>query len=93
MSKALVSLTLLTFIFSSQAFSAEKNHPCKNIRSACEAAGFTKGAHKEKKGLVLDCLKPIMAGTAVEGVSINPSDIGECKKMQEKREKRKVKKK
>ena len=45
----------------------EKNHPCKEIAKACEAAGFKKGDHKDKKGLWKDCVDPILEGTAVPG--------------------------
>jgi hypothetical protein len=91
MLKVFSSLMLISFLFNSQAFSEEKNHPCKNIKAACEAAGFTKGDHKNKKGLFVDCIKPVMAGSTVEGVSINPSDIGACKEMKAKREAKKKK--
>jgi hypothetical protein len=74
-------LLLLSMIISSQLFSEEKaeNHPCKNIKAACEAAGFTKGDHKNKKGLAMDCMKPIMEGQSVAGVTIAAGDVEACK--------------
>jgi len=38
--------------------------PCQQIRQACLNAGFVEGAAKQGNGLVLDCLGPIMKGTA-----------------------------
>lgn len=59
-----------------QSFAAD--HPCKQIVKACEAAGFVKGGHKEKKGLWVDCVKPVKAGQSVTGVSVDPSVVQAC---------------
>ncbi len=68
------------------------NHPCKEIKSACEAAGFVKGGHKEKKGLHMDCMKKIMNGESVEGVSVDSAKVSACKEKKEKRHEHKSKK-
>ena len=75
------SFLLITIIFSSKSFSEEKvkTHPCKNIKAACSAAGFTKGGHNDKKGLISDCMKPIMEGQSIAGVTIAAGDIEACK--------------
>jgi hypothetical protein len=53
------------------------DHPCKKIAEACEAAGFTKGG-ASGKGLMKDCLKPIMSGQSVQGVAVSPADVSAC---------------
>lgn len=59
------------------------NHPCKEIKAACESAGFTKGGHKEKKGLFVDCMKKVMNGESVEGVSVDAGKVAACKEKKE----------
>lgn len=56
----------------------EGSQPCKTIKAACESAGFIKGGHKEKKGLIQDCMKPILAGNAVAGVTVNSDEVTAC---------------
>ncbi|MEI6398344.1 MAG: hypothetical protein WCO71_06220 [Pseudomonadota bacterium] len=56
-----------------------KNHPCKAIEAACVAAGFKKGDHKDKKGLWVDCVKPIMDGSTVAGVTVPADAVAACK--------------
>ena len=58
---------------------AKGDHPCKEVKQACEAAGFTKGGHKEKKGLHIDCMKKIMNGESVEGVNVDAAKVASCK--------------
>ncbi|MBI1861458.1 MAG: hypothetical protein HYR96_11130 [Deltaproteobacteria bacterium] len=57
-----------------------QNHPCKKIRAACEAAGFTKGGHKSSsKGLWADCIKPTMDNRTPAGVTVAAVDVVACK--------------
>jgi len=42
----------------------QKEGPCKQIEDACTKAGFVKGEAKEGYGLWVDCIDPIMRGTA-----------------------------
>lgn len=42
----------------------DKEGPCKQIKEACEKAGFVKGQAKEGTGLWVDCIDPIMKGSA-----------------------------
>jgi hypothetical protein len=74
-------ITALAFLGSISAFAqgGESMKPCNQIRSACEAAGFIKGGHKEKKGLFKDCLDPILEGQSVVGVSIGADVVTACK--------------
>ena len=43
---------------------AEKEGPCKEIKEACLHAGFVAGESNEGYGLGIDCINPIMTGTA-----------------------------
>ena len=72
-----------------QAAEGHKEGPCRKIKEACEAAGFMPKGHKQKKGLMADCMKPIIEGGTVEGVTVSPEDVQACK---EKRDARKAKK-
>jgi hypothetical protein len=69
---------------------AEDGGPCRKIREACEAAGFTKGGHKkgEGKGLFVDCMKKIADGETVPGVTVAAEDVAACKEKKGKRKER-----
>jgi len=54
------------------------DHPCKAIEEACKKAGFVRGEAKEGKGLFKNCMKPLMEGQAVAGVSVPPAEIQAC---------------
>ena len=82
-------LSLAFFLSLSLHAEESKNHPCEKIKTACESAGFVKGDHKEKKGLYIDCMKPLLEGQSVAGVTITSEDVSACK---EKRAKHKEKK-
>lgn len=53
--------------------------PCMAIRTACQAAGFVVGDVKSGKGLMENCMKPIINGQTVNGVTVNQADIDACK--------------
>lgn len=61
-----------------------KPHPCLKIESACETAGFVAGGAKDKKGLVKDCMRPLMEGRSVAAVTVDNNDIQACKAMKNK---------
>jgi len=50
----------------------EPQHPCRQIRAACEAAGFVHGKGKEGYGLSRDCIRPITLGTAQRPKATKP---------------------
>lgn len=80
-------VALLFIVSSSFAFSAfAEEGPCKQIKSACEAGGFIKGAHKKDgKGLFKDCMKKVLDGESVPGVTVPAEEIAACKVKKEKR--------
>lgn len=61
------------------AFAQKGEHPCQQIKSACESAGFVKGDHKEKKGLYKDCMQPVLQGQSVAGVNVGADVVAACK--------------
>lgn len=56
--------------------STTENNPCQKIEMACKAGGFMLG--NDDKGLVKDCMEPIMAGKTVEGVKVEAADVTAC---------------
>lgn len=72
-------IAAMIILSSVSAFAQKGDHPCQQIKAACESAGFVKGEHKEKKGLFKDCMQPIMAGQSVAGVSVGTDVISACK--------------
>jgi hypothetical protein len=79
-------LSVLVLASSLVAFSASAGTtPCKDIKSACEAGGFTKGGHKkDNKGLYKDCMQKVMAGETVPGVTVTADQVTACKAKKEK---------
>ena len=70
----------LVILGSANAFAnMGKDHPCQKVKAACEAAGFKKGDHKDKKGLWKDCVDPVMNGKSVAGVTVSSEDVSACK--------------
>ncbi|HEX7672574.1 MAG TPA: hypothetical protein VF412_00315 [Bdellovibrio sp.] len=77
--KSLIATMIVLGSVSAFAQGAPKgDHPCKQILSACESAGFVKGEHKEKKGLYKDCMQPVLAGQSVAGVTVGSDVIAAC---------------
>ena len=65
MHKMIVALSFVAM--ASTGFAEEKHEnegPCKEIKEVCAKAGFVKGEAKEGYGLWVDCIDPIMKGTA-----------------------------
>jgi len=60
----------LGIVVAPQSVSARQ--PCARIRDACLAAGFTQGGARQGTGLQVDCVRPIMEGTAQPGKASNP---------------------
>ncbi|WP_413557042.1 hypothetical protein [Bdellovibrio sp. HCB209] len=78
MKSVIIALTLLGSV-SAFAQGAPKEHPCNQVKAACEGAGFKKGEQKDGKGLWKDCIDPIMKGKPVAGVTLTKEAIDACK--------------
>jgi hypothetical protein len=50
--------------------------PCHVIATSCKAAGYAR--HAKDKNLRRDCMKPILSGQSVEGVTVQPADVQAC---------------
>ncbi len=84
---------ILSLVLSFATAQAKKSEgPCKKLAAACKSAGFSKGGHKAGgKGLALDCMKPLLEGQAVAGVSVDAADVDACKAKKAERAARKNK--
>jgi len=69
----------------SQADAAEKHpkSPCQQIEQACKSAGFVYGDSKQGKGIMHDCVNPIMQSKPAPGPtalpSVDPGLVSACK--------------
>ncbi len=82
----MMSLLLIVLLAFNLSAAEKKVNSWKKIETACKSAGFVKGAHKKDgKGLYEDCLKPVVEGKMIEGVTVEASDIEACKAKHEKR--------
>lgn len=52
--------------------------PCRAIAEACRAAGFERRGAPDK-GFWKDCMKPIMLGQTVAGVTLDPATVKACR--------------
>ena len=87
----LVSLSLFSLSWAKEG-KERGDGPCRKIKKACKDAGFIKGDHKKTgKGLFVDCMKPLMNGENVSGVSVDSQDLSACKERKEARKERKNK--
>jgi hypothetical protein len=74
----IIAASLLTFNLCSVSF-ADDAHPCKNLETACKAAGFYKGGSGSGKGLYKDCVEAVANGKTIEGINVAKEDIASCK--------------
>ena len=82
----MMSLLLITLLVFNVNAAEKKANGCKAIEAACKSAGYVKGDHKKNgKGLFEDCLKPVVEGKSIEGVTVEASVIESCKARHEKR--------
>lgn len=76
--------TLASVVYSQEkpaakpAMGAGKPSPCNAVMSACRAAGYTQGGHKDGKGIHADCVGKLFRGETVAGVSVTKEQIKEC---------------
>ena len=52
--------------------------PCMMIAKACMAAGYVRQGNMGKR-FWMDCMKPILMGKTVAGVSMNAQDVSACR--------------
>src|SRR6266849_5821626 len=67
------------------AHAAQAAGPCRQIVAACQEAGFTQGGARTGDGIQVDCVRPIMQGTAQPRRAtkplpqIDPQIVAACK--------------
>lgn len=85
----ILGLGLLASVFASDVYGQGKTTlptptpeikpgPCYAVMSACRAAGYTQGGHKNGKGIHADCVGKLFRGETVAGVSVTKDQIKEC---------------
>lgn len=52
--------------------------PCKPIVKSCLDAGY-KQKNEESKQFWQDCMKPVLMGKSVDGVTVNAKDVKACR--------------
>lgn len=71
---------LFAFLVMTGFSAATWANPCSNIAQSCKKAGFYKGGNKVGKGLIMDCVMPIVMGSkALPGTSFSTAEKSACK--------------
>jgi hypothetical protein len=71
-----ISFSSLPVLANMMADDADNN--CKTVAKACMAAGFQKGEDSTKK-FWQDCMKPVLMGKPVQGVTVDPKVAEACR--------------
>jgi hypothetical protein len=83
MRKFYLVFTLAAFALSQPIFAKDSSDSdsdkssCKTIAKACVDAGFAKG--KEGKKFWKECMKPIILGQSVKGVTVDDATVKSCR--------------
>lgn len=77
--KKLFFMALVGILTTSSYAETSKKMSCMKIEEACRQAGYSRGHSKEHKNIQKDCMKPILGGKTVEGVTVEQTDIDNCK--------------
>jgi hypothetical protein len=76
---ALAALVSTQSVFADdQAMSSSTSKPCATIAKACLDAGFVRTETSNKK-FWQDCMKPIILGHTVQGVTVDASTVKACR--------------
>ena len=70
-----IMMAACVMVIAASGFAADapdKEGPCKEIKEACEKAGFVKGDAKQGFGLWVDCIDPIMRGSMQPAAAKKP---------------------
>jgi hypothetical protein len=71
-------VTLMGSVALADPASSPSRTACREMRTACQTAGFTAGAEQGKK-LYRDCMLPLMDGKSVAGVTVSTQTIAACR--------------
>ncbi len=79
------SIFIVAILLSTQAISATPldnlaalSKPCTTVAKACKDAGYATAETKDKR-FWQDCMKPIILGQSVQGVTIDAATIKACR--------------
>jgi hypothetical protein len=72
----LLALLISQPVFADEAAAKEK--PCTTIVKACLDAGYTQG-DTEGKQFWKDCMKPLVLGQAVSGITVDAKEVKTCR--------------
>src|SRR5258706_5744971 len=80
MRRVRTTLMLMAMLAAQQVFAAGSgsDQSCSSIADACLAAGFVK-TESTTKGIWHDCMRPVILGKTVSGVSINAAVVKSCR--------------
>jgi len=71
--------TVTTPSATSSSASDLSSKQCEGIAKACKSAGYTREGASSGKQFWADCMKPILLGQTVAGVSITADDATACR--------------
>lgn len=77
-------LMLIAILATQQVFAdvsgmmGDEDKPCMTIAKACLSAGFVE-TRSTDKGIWHDCMKPIILGKTVSGVTVDPAVVKTCR--------------
>ena len=78
MKKLISNVSVFTLLISVSAYSWAG--PCMPIARACMQNGYHKGGEREHRGLVKDCVMPVVMGTkSLPNVTFSEAQRQECK--------------
>ena len=75
---AAICSTQLVFADNEAQYMSSDNGPCGTVAKTCLDAGFTRSETTDKK-FWFDCMKPIMLGKTVQGVTIDAAVAKDCR--------------
>ena len=68
----LLSVLAVATVTASSSSAQNAQGPCQDVRAVCQAAGFRPGGAKDGAGILVDCITPIMQGTAQRAKATKP---------------------
>lgn len=75
---AAIFSTQLLFADNEAQYMSSDSTPCAPVVKACLDAGFTRSETTDKK-FWFDCMKPIMLGKTVQGVTVDAAVAKDCR--------------
>lgn len=81
--KWIIKACLLSLVFLIQPVFAldddSDDKPCATVVKSCLDAGYTRSNNEPNKKFWQDCMKPLLLGKTVEGVTLDPAVAKDCR--------------